>query len=710
VSELAHVAWPVERAAQAMAAVAADAGLEPRLAAWRAPRGRDDDDVSHLLDDTAAALGLESEPIGIVHTDLRPFLRGSGPSLLKVELSRESSALLAIRRGGRRAVDLLAPDGRRRRVSLASVERAVSGRFEELTGDLAGALDRARIPPARRARALSVMATSRLRQPRIAIGWLVRLRPDADARRWSRQERVGLRIAAALIAHVLHLVLFLLGWALVGRAALEGRLEPAWIAAWAILLVFSLCFRSLTQALARQVALSLSTRIKSKLLAQALAFRPEDARVPGAAGLLGTVTDSQAVERLVSTGALTGILATFDMAASAVVLAHAASGAWLVSLFAAWTAASLLLAWRHRGSHERWTDSRAAMTSELVERMLGHRTRLAQEQPGSWHDGEDVPLARYLDRSRRMDRDRALRAALVPRGWLVVGLIGLAPALLGAGEVSTARLAIGVGGILFGMTALERWTGGLQPLFGWIAAARQAWDAPRGAVRARDPMDAHETDRDSGTDGDSRPADGELLLEARGLGFGYHEGEPVVRDWELALRVGDRILLEGPSGAGKSTLASILSGIRLPTSGRLLLGGRELHAVGSERWRRRVALVPQFHENHMFSGTVAFNLLLGRAWPPEPHDLVEADALCRELGLGRLLDRMPAGLHEMLGETGWQLSHGERSLLYVARALLQGADLVILDESFAALDPDTLRRAFDCVTRRARTLLLIAHP
>jgi ABC-type transport system involved in cytochrome bd biosynthesis fused ATPase/permease subunit len=64
----------------------------------------------------------------------------------------------------------------------------------------------------------------------------------------------------------------------------------------------------------------------------------------------------------------------------------------------------------------------------------------------------------------------------------------------------------------------------------------------------------------------------------------------------------------------------------------------------------------------------------------------------------------------LVGETGWQLSHGERSRLYIARALLQGANLVILDESFAALDPHTLHQVLGCVLERGPTLLVIAHP
>ena len=92
-----------------------------------------------------------------------------------------------------------------------------------------------------------------------------------------------------------------------------------------------------------------------------------------------------------------------------------------------------------------------------------------------------------------------------------------------------------------------------------------------------------------------------------------------------------------------------------------------------------------------------------------PTTTPRAETICRELGLDELLQRMPGGTLQQVGETDWQLSHGERSRLYIARALLQGADLVVLDESFAALDPENLARAFQCVARRADALLVIAH-
>jgi ABC-type transport system involved in cytochrome bd biosynthesis fused ATPase/permease subunit len=106
----------------------------------------------------------------------------------------------------------------------------------------------------------------------------------------------------------------------------------------------------------------------------------------------------------------------------------------------------------------------------------------------------------------------------------------------------------------------------------------------------------------------------------------------------------------------------------------------------------------------------AFTLLIGRSWPPRPENVDEARAICVELGLGPLLDHMPGGMYQTVGETGWQLSHGEQSRLFIARALLQRSDVVILDESLAALDPDTMAQTLRCLRARAPSLIVVAHP
>jgi ATP-binding cassette subfamily B protein len=201
------------------------------------------------------------------------------------------------------------------------------------------------------------------------------------------------------------------------------------------------------------------------------------------------------------------------------------------------------------------------------------------------------------------------------------------------------------------------------------------------------------------------------IVTARDVEFRYRgRSQPVLHNVDLSICAGERVLLQGSSGGGKSTLASLLAGSRVADSGLLLLHGLDRETLGAANWRRRVVLSPQFHENHMLMGPLMFNLLMGRRWPPAPADLEEAERICRGLGLGPLLDRMPGGMNQMVGETGWQLSHGEKSRVYIARALLQGADLTILDESFGALDPQNLQLTLKFVLDETSTLLVIAHP
>ena len=312
----------------------------------------------------------------------------------------------------------------------------------------------------------------------------------------------------------------------------------------------------------------------------------------------------------------------------------------------------------------------------------------------------------YLDRSRAMDQASMPVMAILPAGWMMAGLAGLAPVFV-SGGATPGMLAVSLGGIMVAQRALGNVAGGLAG----IARASIAWSQVGEffhAARAEDAPQPFLTIGQMGAGGTT--LEKMPLVEANGLSFRYGEsGEPVLKGVDLTIRRGDRILLEGASGGGKSTLASLLSGLRAPGSGLLLLNGLDRHTLG-DNWHRLATEAPQFHENHVLSGTLEFNLLMGREWPASPEDLREAEALCAELGLDSLIARMPSGLMQRVGETGWQLSHGEKSRIFLARALLQKAQLTIMDESFAALDPETLDKCLKCALRYGTTLMVIAHP
>jgi ATP-binding cassette subfamily B protein len=255
-----------------------------------------------------------------------------------------------------------------------------------------------------------------------------------------------------------------------------------------------------------------------------------------------------------------------------------------------------------------------------------------------------------------------------------------------------------------GGQALASFTTGITSL----AVAVVAWRRVHPMYHAASTETAHgalaATDQPCG---DERSA----LLTLRDVAYSYPGRErPALSAVDLEIRLGDRLLVVGPSGGGKSTLSALLAALCVQESGLVLCRGLDLATLGADRWRESVVMAPQFHDNHVLAATFAFNLLMGRRWPATAADLAEAEALCRELGLGDLLDRMPSGMMQVVGDTGWQLSHGERSRLFVARALLQEAKLVILDESLGPLDPANVERSLECARRRAPTLAVVAHP
>ncbi len=667
------------------------------------PAIADNEGLAHWVTIAARPLGVDAVPVSFSWPALARELTVAGPALLRLPNSGEPAylLLLGVRRGRAR---LIKPDF-----------STVSAPVPRLA-DALGAPAAARVSPEidqwlvavsatshRRARARRRLLAERLAQESVEGAVVLRSAPAAPFIRTLARANVPRRIAWFLVAHIAQLALVIGAWGFFGTTAFAEQPASGTLVAALLLLASAVPLQILETMLAGRAALDASACIKQRLLSGALRLDPEAVRLDGPGHHLARLIESEAIEGFLLSGAAYGIVAAVELAVAVVVLSAGVGGTPHAGVLIAWSAICGVLLARYYRGRRAWATDRLDLTNRLVERMAGHQTRLAQEAPERWHDREDEELESYATLAREMDDAGRALSATAGRGFLVIGIIGLVPAVL-AGAAGP-WLAISIGGVLYAARALAQLASSATVLVDVVVGWRLVQPLFKAATRQErlgSPalLAAHEA-----------PASGEPILEAREMAYHYPgRAVSVIHGVSLQIAAGERVLIEGPSGGGKSTLGALMAGLREPTQGLLLLEGLDTRSLGLDGWRSRVAAAPQFHENHVFSASLAFNLLLGRRWPAAQADIDEAVEVLHALGLGPLLERMPIGIHQIVGDTGWQLSHGERSRLFLARALLQGADLVVLDESFASLDPETLRLSLRTVLERQRTAVVIAHP
>ena len=644
-----------------------------------------------------APLGL-GESFEVSYAAVAPGRRG-GPRLPAPSVVRAgggAGVLLAVLGYSGPRVRLLARDGtivERDAGALAAWLRAPTE--ARVRPAVAAAMAGAGLSGARAARVEAALLKAAAGADRIAEGTrLVRARSSFGAA-W--RAAGGTRLAlAALAGYVAQLALLVGLWSVVGGGAIGGRSASG--ATVAGLIAGLAAARLACSWAAGRLSIETGAVLRSRVLDGILALDTQSVRAAGIGQLMGRVADLDAVESLALGGGLAAAAGLFELLTGAVVLAFGIAPTAHLALAGAALAGGAALVRRLWPALEVWTRRRLALTHDLVERMAGQRTVVAQQPPEHWHRDETEALAAYGQAGDRLDGAAAALAVLLPRGWLLVAVAALLPHAAEA-RARPAAFAASIGGLLFVAAALRKLAQATPALGSAAIAWRNLRLLAAGSPAVPPPVPARRTE------------DGAPLVEARELAFRYPgRPAPVLDGCSFVLRAGDRVLLEGASGGGKSTLAALLAGLRAPATGELRLHGVEQAALGLDRWRAHVGAAPQFHDNHVFSASLLFNLLLGRAWPPRAEDVAEAEAVCRELDLGPLLARMPSGMEQLVGESGWQLSHGERGRLFIARALLQPLEARILDESFAALDPATLERAIACVLARAKTLIVVAHP
>jgi ATP-binding cassette, subfamily C, bacterial CydC len=189
------------------------------------------------------------------------------------------------------------------------------------------------------------------------------------------------------------------------------------------------------------------------------------------------------------------------------------------------------------------------------------------------------------------------------------------------------------------------------------------------------------------------------------VSFGYGERGVVLRNASFVIEAGETVALVGESGAGKSTIANLLMRFWDVNSGAVRIGGHDIREISLRRLRQLVTVVPQ--DVYLFDASIADNIRLGR---PEASD-EEVEQAARLAQAHAFIGELPQGYKTACGERGARLSGGQRQRLAIARALLMGAPIIILDEAASNLDAENeraLQLALAAIRER-HTMLVIAH-
>lgn len=300
----------------------------------------------------------------------------------------------------------------------------------------------------------------------------------------------------------------------------------------------------------------------------------------------------------------------------------------------------------------------------------------------------------------RSDTVRAMRLMelILPVLLLVMNISLMAVLWFGAAEVQAGDAKVGE--LVAVVNYAMRMTGAFS-MFAFIIVAfsrsKASADRMEEVLHANDGLEVHHSD----------PAamgqfSGDLRFEHVSFQYPGKE-EPILDDVSFHVAPGEKLAIMGATGSGKSTLLNLIPRIFEATSGRVLVGGKEVHEWPLKDLRDTIGLVPQ--QSILFTGSITENLSWGDTTAPED----ELERAAKKAQIHESIDRFPEKYGTRVGQKGVNLSGGQKQRLSIARALVRKPSILILDDSTSALDVKTETALWTALEKESATLLVVTQ-